>query len=125
MHPSRAPLCLMPATCGITPAASRSRLQHLRALIHLFLRPLRHLAFPIIESARQRRSFCKLIARPTARDFYFSSSFHREEVSKLKLATIAIARHAGLTGDFCTCEVREISQNETLPRLIEVETVRL
>ena len=46
-------------------------------------------------------------------------------MSKLKRAIIAIARHAGLTGDFCTCEVIEISQNETLLRLIEVETVRL
>ena len=54
----------------------------------------------------------------------FFQLFPREEVSKLKLAIIAIARHADLTGDFCTCEVREISQNETLLRLIEVEILQ-
>ena len=67
------------------------RPQHLRALIHLFLRPPRHLAFPITKSVQQRRSLCKLIARRTARDFCFSSCSPREGVRKLKLAIIAIA----------------------------------
>ncbi|MFZ0637547.1 MAG: hypothetical protein WA755_03230 [Candidatus Acidiferrales bacterium] len=42
-------------------------------------------------------------------------------MSKLKQTIIAITRRADQTGDFCTGGVREISENVTLLRLIEVK----